>query len=322
MKKRNQSISVLIVGIAIVMAGLFACKKSSSGSSGPTPPSNPGGYDSSNQIQSAALVSFWTFNGNFTDSKGGLSGSNAGATFASGMLSGTQAFQGSSSSYYTISNPGSALPALQSFTVSVWINSPQIVQGGPEEAFFQIVDSTQWQSNLHLGIIPMTSSDTLELGLKMQNWPGGATLSYQTYYLNAYLDTAVSKWTNVVVTYSGASSIVNVYENGVVIPVNGPFTNYPGYTGLELFQSSPGGPNGQPNNNPSGAAPWGNLAFKYATGVVFGAWSINTVPPLSDAGAQTWAGNYLGAMERLRVYNTALAASDVNSLYLLEKGGF
>ncbi|HEV2480156.1 MAG TPA: LamG-like jellyroll fold domain-containing protein [Puia sp.] len=324
MKTSNVKISYLILATALLLPGIFSScsKKHSSGPSGPPPPSNPGGYDSSNQIQSGSLVSFWTFNGNLTDSKGGLTGTNNGITFTTGMLSGTQAFQGSSNSYYTVSSPGAALPALKSFTVSVWINSPQIAKGGSEEAFFQIVDSTQWQSNLHLGIIPSTSSDTLTLGLKMQNWPGDTAISYQTYYLNAYLDTAVSKWTNVTVTYDGATSIVNVYENGVVIPVNGPYTTYPGFTGLELFMSDPQSPAGQPNANPAGAKPWGNLTFKYATGLVFGAWSVNTNPPLSDNGSETWAGNYLGAMERLRVYNTALNSSDVKSLYLLEQQGF
>jgi hypothetical protein len=213
---------------------------------------------------------------------------------------------------------------MQSFTVSVWINTPQIASGGSEEAFFQLADSTQWQSNIHLGIIPSTSTDTIKLGLKMQNWPGGAAISYQTYYMDAYLDTAVSKWTHVVVTYNGASSTVNVYENGTVIPVEGPYTTYPGYVGLEMFQADPGTPpaGGTPNSNPNGATPWGNLQFKYATGIVFGAWSVNTVPPLSDNGTEPWAGNYLGAMEHLRVYNTALSASDVKSLYILEQAGF
>ena len=328
MKTSIRTLRMWIMGVSIIAAGsiVTSCSKSHSSSTPPPPvgPTNPGGYDSSEQIQTSALLDYWTFNGNLTDSKGGLAATNDGSSFGTGMLSGTQAFQGSSTGYAVITNPGTSLPAMQSFTVSVWINSAQIASGGSEESFFQLVDSTQWQSNIHLGVIPATSSDTLTLGLKLQNWPGGAAISWQTYYLNAYLDTAVSKWTHVVVTYSGASSIVNVYENGTVIPINGPYTTYPGYTGLELFQADPGTPaaGGTPNSNPNGATPWGNLAFKYATGVVFGAWSVNTVPPLSDNGAETWAGNYLGEMEHLRVYNTALSASDVKSLYILEKAGF
>lgn len=323
MKTSNSKISLLIIAAVILATGVFvSCSKKSSGPSGPTAPTNPGGYDSSNQIQSAALVSYWSFNGNFTDSKGSLTGTNNGITFTTGMLSGTQAFQGSagSNSYYAITNPGSALPSLKSFTVSLWINSAQ--NTGNEQAIFQIVDSTQWQSNLHIGTISSKSSDTLTLGVKLQNWPGGAAIAWQTYYLNAYLDTAVGKWTHVVVTYNGAASTLNIYENGVIIPVNGPYTTYPGYTGLELFQSDPGSTAGTPNQNTNNALPWGNLTFKYATAVVLGAWSVNTSPALSDAGSQTWAGNYTGAMAHLRVYNTALNASDVNSLYLLEKAGF
>lgn len=315
-----------IMGVAILaVSGMIgSCKKSSNNSKPPVPvgPTNPGGYDSSEQIQTSALLDYWPFNGNLNDTKGSLMATNDGATFGSGMLTGTQAFQGSSTGYAVISNAGSSLPAMQSFTVSVWINTPQIAKGGNEEAFFQLVDSTAWQSNIHLGVIPSSSADTIKLGFKMQNWPGDTAVPYQTYYMDAYLDTAVSKWTHVVVTYDGASSIVNVYENGTVIPVEGPYTSYPGFVGLECFQSDPGGPAGQPNNNPNSAKPWGNLTFKYATGIVFGAWSVNTVPPLSDNGAETWAGNYLGEMEHLRVYNVALSPSDVKSLYILEAAGF
>jgi hypothetical protein len=328
MKARIRTLRMWILGLGILAATgiVSSCSKKSSNSTPPVPvgPTNPDGADSSEQIQTAALLDYWTFNGNLTDSKGGLSTTGNGSSFGTGMLSGTQAFQGSSTGYAVVSNAGSSLPAMQSFTVSVWINTPQIAQGGNEESFFQLVDSTQWQSNIHLGVIPMTSTDTIKLGFKMQNWPGDTAVPYQTYYMDAYLDTAVSKWTQVVVTYSGASSTVNVYENGTVIPVEGPYTTYPGYVGLECFQADPGTPpaGGTPNSNPNGAKPWGNITFKYATALAFGAWSVNTVPPLSDNGSEPWAGNYLGQMEHLRIYNTALSASDVKSLYILEQAGF
>src|SRR5580658_7900611 len=266
MKTSIRTLRMWIVGVSILAATgiVSSCSKKSSGTTTPPPPvgpTNPGGYDSSEQIQTSALLDYWTFNGNLTDSKGALSATNDGATFSTGMLSGTQAFQGSSTGYAVITNPGSSLPAMQSFTISVWINSAQIAKGGPEESFFQLVDSTQWQSNIHLGVIPATSTDSLTLGVKLQNWPGDTVIPWQTYYLNAYLDTAVGKWTHVVVTYSGSSSILNVYENGTVIPVNGPYTSYPGYTGLELFQNDPGTPptGGTPNSNPNSAKPWGNV---------------------------------------------------------------
>jgi hypothetical protein len=328
MKKITSKLSfaLLAIGITLSAITISSCSKSSGGPSGPTAPTNPGGYTSSSQIQPSALVSYWAFNGNFTDSAGGLVTTNNGATFSPGMLTGTQSFQGSSTGYADITNPGTKLPAMQSFTASVWINSAQITPASNEIAFFQLINNTEWQSNIHLGLIQYSAtSDSLKMGIKLQNFPNGQTIAYGTYYLNAFLDTAVNKWTHVVVTYSGATSTVAVYQNGLQINVEGPYTPPAGFQGLELFQTDPGTPvptGASPNSNPNGAALWGNLTFEDATAVTFGTWGTNTTPPLGAGGPNSWAGNYLGQMQHLRIYNTALSASDVASLYILERGGF
>ncbi|HVB02186.1 MAG TPA: hypothetical protein VNE41_00565 [Chitinophagaceae bacterium] len=337
MKSKFKNLGYYVAGTMLLGGLMFSsCKKNSSPShAGPKPPTNPGGYDSSNQIASASLTDFWSFNGNVNDTKGSLSGTNNGGTYITGMQSGTQAWQGSSAtySYITYPNAGNALSSLTSFTLSVWINGNQPVPnpgatpaaGLGEQAFFQLANDSAWQSNIHIGLAPFTSvaggvttpnSDTLQLKVILSNFSNG--IQWGNYYVTAYLDTAVSKWTNVIVTYSAASSTLNVYENGTAVPINGPYTTYPGVTGgLKLYMSDPGSV-----SNVNNATGWGSLVFKNVSGVVIGAWSVNTTPALSVGGIQPWAGNYTGAMERLRVYNTALSASDANSLYILEKAGF
>ncbi len=74
---------------------LASCSKSSSGggTTKPPPPSNPGGYDSANQIQPSALVAFWGFNGNFNETKHNLTATASGTvTYTTGVKG--QAYQG------------------------------------------------------------------------------------------------------------------------------------------------------------------------------------------------------------------------------------
>ncbi|HUX83900.1 MAG TPA: hypothetical protein VMV20_01615 [Chitinophagaceae bacterium] len=334
MKSKIKNYSYVILAF-FISGGLLlsSCKTHSSKPSGPKPPNNPGGYDSSNQIAAANLQDFLTLNGSATDAKGHIQGTNSGGSFVSGMLSGTQAWQGSSSNYSYLGYPGAGtgLQTLTSFTVSAWIKANQpsnnpnavVTPGLGEQCFFQLVNDSAWQSNIHLGLTSFTSitggttlnADTLQLKIILSNF--GSGVIWQNYYLTADLDTAVGKWTNVVVTYSSATSMLNVYENGVAVKINGPYTPAGGSVGLELYQNDPGS-----LTNTNGAPPYGNLQFKNATAVVVGGWGINTTPPLSFGGIQPWAGEYTGAIERLRIYNSSLSATDVNSLYILEKAGF
>jgi hypothetical protein len=325
--KRYRRMSCLIAAITIMVAVIAGFRTKN-------------GYHSSAEIEAASLVAFWSFNGTLVDSVGGLATVGKGSGYSVGRLPGTKAYQGSGSGYsYAMStNAGPSLPALRSFTLSVWLNAQQplvnnneaLIPGLGEQAIFQLVNDSSWQPNVHLGLTPFRSadpgigwpnSDTLMLKLILSNYPGGKGIPYGQYYLTAFLDKAVAKWTHVVVTYDAFHSTVNVYENGAVVPVSGPYTNYPGYVGLELFQSDPGGPAGSPNSNPNGAKPWGDLSFKNVSGICLGGWGVNTSPLLSVGRSEPWMGHYTGAMERLRIYNTPLSAEEVKSLYTLENLG-
>src|ERR1035437_7746667 len=104
MKTRNQRFSLFILTIALCTTGfLSSCSKSkSNGPTGPKPPTNPGGYDSSNQIQPAALTAYWGFNGNFNETKSNLVATASGTAPTSTTGIKGQAYQGSGSSYLII----------------------------------------------------------------------------------------------------------------------------------------------------------------------------------------------------------------------------
>jgi len=111
-------------------------------------------------------------------------------------------------------------------------------------------------------------------------WEGGYTVA------NPW-----NTWINIMVTYSDATSTVNVYYNS-------------GLAGT---------------NTVNGFAP---LDWSKAKKMVFGTLQFQTTPSLTaNTGSQPWAGYLTGAMDQVRIYNKALSASEIRGLYGLEKAG-
>jgi hypothetical protein len=325
MKTSNAKISCLALATALLLMGAFiSCsKKHSSGPSGPPPPSNPGGYDSSNQI--AGLVAYWSFNGNANDTKGGLNGTSSGTAYTSGFISNTQALKGSSNGFVLVNNAGSTIPTLTSWSISFWMNSAQ-VDSEAQGIFNLILDSASSGGWPYLDVDLEgwhSTSDTINAKIYMRN--GNYPWAGQSFQV--YLDTAVNKWTHVVFTFNGGNSTITAYENGVSAGMfnypYGPSQNPPttNLGPLTIYGNDPGAATG----NPNGAPLW-TSTFKGAGGIVFDDWQTSTVPnsaPASSSGPLgSWAIPYVGALAHFRIYNTALNSSDVKSLYILEKGGF
>jgi hypothetical protein len=315
MKTSYRRISLLIIGSAIIIGGMFSsCSKSKGGGpTGPPPPSNPGGYDSSNQIQSNDLVAMWTFNNSLNSTKGGLTATNAGVTFAAG-LNGKQAYQGGPDQTYAVYTPSAAIKAMTSFTVSFWMKTPQVTDGA--QAILQLSNPTQYWPELDIDIEnhPATS-DSLLMKMYMEN-PG---VTGWTIAPTAWLDTAVGKWLQFVVTYNAASGSVTMYRDGTSIAFGYPYSPTGGSVGpIKFYTSDPGSA-----TNNLGAPSWGNADFSVSTGLVIGAWQGRVSPPLNPGQASdTWNHSFGGQLQNFRIYNTALNATDVKSLYILEKGGF
>jgi hypothetical protein len=308
------------------MAGMLAsCSKSSSSApKGPPPPSNPGGYDSANQI--AGLVGYWSFNGN-TNGTAGMIGVGTNTTFGAGLLTGTQALQGSSPNGFVLSTTvGSTIKSMTSFSLAFWINSAQVTNGA-QAIFNLLLDSASGGGWPYLDVDLegyTATSDSLSAKLYMRNsafnWSGQA--------FQVYLDTAVGKWTQVVFTFNGGNSTINAYENGVAAG----FYNYPYGPSqspapkvtagpITVYGNDPGAATGNPL-----AAPLWTANFSGASGIVFDDWQTSTSPNAAPAASSgplgSWAVPYVGSLSHFRIYNTALNASDVNSLYILEKSGF
>jgi hypothetical protein len=319
MKKSNRNLYWLIAG-TIVLAGLLgSCKKSTSGHSGPKPPNNPGGYDSANQIQPNALVAYWPFNGSPTDVKQGLTGSLTNASYTTGVKG--QAYKGGGDSYLQITSTGT-LGSLTSYTLSVWFEEPaepindttaNYIAGQGAQGLFFMYDTVQAWNLLHLDFEPYkpVSGDSVVVHAGFNST---GAVAYQGIVPAGWLDSGLNKWEQVVVTYDGGSSKYTLYQNGVAI-------------GAETAWSS-----GQFAATPasiwtdgSATTPFGNIKYKNPPlGIIIGAFPQAVQPTISNSigGPQPWSGNFQGALDEIRVYNAALNASDVASLYILEKAGF
>jgi hypothetical protein len=324
MKKVNVRLGLLLMGSAFLASTIVSsCSKSSSGTPPPPPaPTNPGGYDSSAQISAGTLVAYFPFNGSYDDVKGGLSGTNHGATLSAGIKG--QSYTGSGQSFVSFNNVGS-LKDLHSFTISAWfkiaaqpVNNPgsDFVVGQGTMGIFSMYDSVSGNPNLLLlEFEPYTpvSGDSVRVHAGFNNTGNTAGAGWQGIIPEGFLDTAIGKWTQVVFTYDGGSSKYTLYNNGTAIAAASAWTTRTDLSPFTIY------------NGPSGDAstgPMGNVNFKNTpNGFIIGGWPYNSIPS-AVFGPQPWAGYLQGNLDELRIYSSALNSSDVKSLYILEKAGF
>ncbi len=310
MKTRQHSVwvsAVLLAGATIITS----CSKSDNNTA-----SLPavGGYNSSNDVASANLIAYWPFEGNYTETKQNLTGTNNGAGFTIGVNGQGQAYQGKGASYILFSNPGSAFSQLKSYSVAVWVaESTQPVNntttsysaGQGAQGIFFVYDQAGTAWNLiHLDAEPFRN-DTLRLHAGFNNT--GAP-EYQGIVPEGLLPASVkaSTWVHVVMTYDGGSSTYSLYRNGVAVPVASAW----GTSALTQIWT---------NGNKTTAM--GNITFKSPPGgIVIGAFPQAVTPTINSGigGPQPWSGNFQGAIDNLRVYNKALTQNEVGGLYGLE----
>lgn len=325
MKKQNQLWSMMILIVCITATTVLnSCSKNNSyggGNTGPTAPTNPGGYDSSNQISPTNLVAYFPFEGNYNDVKGGLSGTNNGASFGQGVKG--QSYQGSGQSFVSFTNVGN-LASLHSFTLSAWVkpNAQPMADNGTFSpstgtmGIFSMYDTVTGDPNLLLlEFEPYTpvSGDSVRVHPGFNNTGNNAGAGWKAIIPEAFLDTAIGKWTQIVMTYDGGSSKYTLYQNGTAIAAQSAWTSRTDLTPFTVL------------NGPSGDATTGNMGpinfVNTPGGFIIGGWPYNSISN-PKFGSQPWAGYLQGNMDELRIYNSALNSSDVKSLYILEKAGF
>ena len=239
------------------------------------------GYESSAQIGAANLVGYWAFDGNYVDSVSNTAGTNTGTTFAGGFKG--QAYKGTLNSY-VVAEPSDAIKNLQSFTVTEWLNTPPPSTGILD--FFTLSNTTHFWGNIEMFF--ENGSDNTNGKIRVHVSKGG---NDNTYAVDG-VPNLFNSWVNIAVSYDATSSTFTLYVNGSKI-----------------------------NSGKAGTLE-GALSFTDVGNIVFGCPQFQTTPSqTSGSDAQGWASFITGQIDEVRVYNTALAATDLQALVILQGKG-
>lgn len=183
---------------------------------------------------------------------------------------------------YALFTPGTSITGLKAFTVSLWVNNPQNTAGIVQ--LLSLSNTKSFWGNIDI-FFENGSTDTKAV-LKMH-----VASSHGEAWLGNYdVQSVWGKWTSFALSYNGVDSF-KVYVNGLRIAT----------------QVVTGG---------------GPLQFLNPGKMVFGTSQFQTVPSLtSEATAQDWASYLTGGLDEVRIYNKALAETEVGALVKLEGRG-
>ena len=282
------------IAVAAFLMGMFFTSCSSS-----TPDPNAGKTDPTT-IAKADLVAYFPFNGNGNDSIGGLKPTTMpNVTFVTARRK--SGFKGVDNAYFLYDLPAtSKLRTLKAFSVAMWINEPQIPN---EQAAVPMILQIKNDDDLFWGNLSLTQDrmgtaaapvDSLNLKAVFHS----QTAVWQNQFINfPNPGIQAAKWMHLVFQYDNVTSTFSVYVNGANIVL-------PATTAMRYADAAPA-TGVQP--------PFGDMVFNKASQLVIGGWltKIDQVPPATDA----WMGWFNGTMDELRIYDRALTATEVKSLY-------
>ncbi len=315
MKKVTLGFSALAIGAALLIS---SCNSKDDVTLPPI-----GGYNTSDEVAAANLVAKWSFDGNLTESKSNLTGTGTNTAFTTGKKG--QAWQGSSSqARYAIYNTPASLQALNNYSFTFWMNSDSMklplaspTQGYGAQGLFTLVNAADFWGgiNIFLENRGLNDGDSLKLKIFTNNKRAGVVWQGQSPVI--WIPAARNQWVHVAVTYDATSSRFTAYINGAVAgKMDVPYGPVANGTYIQ-YANDPGG-----LANPNGAPLHGDIQLPASSQMVIGSHQFTTTPALNAGGTQQpWATTYAGLLDELRIYNKALTASEVNSLYQLEAAG-
>jgi len=280
--KKHLLFAVLLTGLALSVV-MSSCQKGYNPKS--YAPSKPlpsfGGFSSTKSIEPASLVSYWPFNGSLTDSISNSTGVAKGTSFGTGVAG--KAFQGALNGYGLV-DASPALSTLQSFTISVWVNTPPPSTG--IIGFFSLANTKNFWGNLDMFF--ENGSDNTNGKVRIHMAQAG---NDNTYSIDG-VPNLFNAWVNITVSYDQNGGTCTLYVNG------------------------------DSKNSGKAGTLTGPLAFTNVGKVVFGCVQFMTTPSqTTGTDAQPWASYLTGQLDQVRVYNKVLSSSEVSALYNLEKLG-
>ncbi len=305
---KRSKIRLVVVSVTALLGIIIfnACSKSSTQS---LPPVN--GYNTSNDVAAASLLAHWTFDGtnNETISNTAPTKSN-GASFGTGVKGQALVLNNGYLLFPTITKL-SAANAFPSVSVSCWVNTDN--RDSLASSVMAITKATGAQTDwndgpvnvyLETGKKHLTYDDTLVLHSAFSTYPGGTRMGgdnindYGVRGTDFQTVLGTKKWVHYVMRYDGSGSNIDLFANGVRVSNN----NF--------------------RNRTTGTPPvgLGPIISPTPTQVVIGGWP-NAATGYTLSAAQAWQGLYVGSIDEIRVYNTALTDLEIGSLYQLESAG-
>jgi hypothetical protein len=307
----KKTIIYLFMGASVVtLLALGSCSKSDS-----LPPID--GYSSSDAVAPTNLVAYFPLDGNAKDSKGTATATEVKVTYTKGLRG--QAYQGATGAYATLA-PSAAFNSLSSYTVSMWykLGAQPNAASGPQGLFFlsgtQSNSTSSYQPSNGTELIfeienhAKVGSDSLEVHHGFTNLGPTDPNAYHSFTMTSYDTTSFKGWIHLVTTYDGSSSKYIIYTDGVAILNHSAF---PASTSTTMFQNT----TGTLATTPQGNMSWASDVPKAIT---IGTWPAGVYGVSPTLGSNAC---FLGQMDELRIYNTALSAADVGALYQLGLAG-
>ncbi len=280
MKTTRVSLGILVAAVA---AGSFfvSCKDDTV----TLPPI--GGYNSADEVASSNLVAYWGLDGDGKESKSGaLPSKSQNVSYVTGTKGKAASFAAGYLSYDVINS----LTSLPNATVSMWVNVNN--NGSNPTCFFTLTRPNEWAGNINLisetGWRKAASDTMLIKGLvvtKVANADSWQDIRNEPNNGSVQAAKFSGKWTHLVLTWDGATSMFKVFANGVKI--SNPDWEAKGTTGP--------------------------LSFSTPTKPLIGAWGTN-ISGTPDA----WQVPMTVMVDEIRIFNKALSDGDISSLYLLE----
>lgn len=193
-----------------------------------------------------------------------------------------QAMQGAKDAY-VLFDPTNAILSAESFTVTCWVNSPQNTDG--MIGLITLSNKSNFWANLDIFFENGSAPD--KAVLKMHVFSDGKDAWLGNYEVKNIWNV----WTSIALSYDAGSSTFKVFVNGAKIATQ-EVENY------------------------------GPVKFENSGKMVFGTEQFQTDPSLTTAtGKQDWASYLTGALDEVRMYNTALSEDDISALVKLEGRG-
>jgi len=262
------------------------------------------GYDNSNQVGKDSLKAHWTFDvSNVEDISGKAPEKAVGASLETGVLG--QALKLTSGYLVYPVIPALSTPdTLQSYTLSLWVNSP--ATSSAMSSFFQMTGEVfpdiwgqiEIAANTHWG----HGGDTLVLNSRFTQIDGTSPYVHAfNWDLDPLANAAwtfhgANTWSLLTVSYNQFNDSLTVYGNGVEIAAK--------KTGVVVSPAT--------------------FILQQPIRALIGtfAFSEDGFVNAPSATGPTWAGHGISAsIDDIRMFNAALSASQIKALYDLGKAG-